>query len=286
MWPAKNPNENSRLYRAVKAVSDFASGIVKSWRMQLEAAEYIRQQGTDQEKLAAMYGGVPTDKVEEYSKQYPKLEQVNAVLADYERLIARGADAGVDYAAAQNLMNLEGANFEEQVEKLKTIIPAEIFGYDDDTIEKVVGRQLKEAGATLATAESCTGGNIARLITSQPGASDFFLGSIVSYANRVKREALGVDADLIEKHGAVSEQVVEKMAEGVMRRLGSDFAVATSGIAGPGGGTKEKPVGTTWVAAASRKRTVSKKFAFGERRHVNIQKSSIAALNMLRLLMA
>jgi nicotinamide-nucleotide amidase len=173
-----------------------------------------------------------------------------------------------------------------QIAALQAIIPDNIFGYDDDTAGAVVGRALRGAGATLATAESCTGGNIARLITAEPGASDYYLGSIIAYANRVKTEALGVDAGLIETHGAVSEQVVVKMAEGVMAKLGADFAVATSGIAGPGGGTQEKPVGTTWIAAASKSRTVSKKFTFGERRHVNIQKSAVAALDMVRRLIS
>jgi len=145
-----------------------------------------------------------------------------------------------------------------------------------------VGRLLREKDKTLCTAESCTGGNIAHLITSVPGCSDYYAGSFIAYANRIKTLLPGIGDELIEKHGAVSEQVVIAMAVGARTLLGTDFSVATSGIAGPDGGTIEKPVGTLWTAVASGTKTVAEKHTFGTDRLVNITRFSLAALNLLR----
>jgi nicotinamide-nucleotide amidase len=158
-----------------------------------------------------------------------------------------------------------------------------IFGFDDDTIESIVGRLLRDKGATLSTAESCTGGNIAQLITSIAGSSDYFKGSVVAYSNEIKEKFLGVPQKTITDHGAVSEQTVIAMAEGIRTRFSTDYAIAVSGIAGPGGGTEEKPVGTTWIAVATPHTTTARKFnLIGDHRGRNIRKASIAALNMLR----
>ncbi len=172
---------------------------------------------------------------------------------------------------------------DNQVEQLKKIIPELIFGFDDETLEMVVGRLLKERKLLIATAESCTGGYIAHLITSIPGSSDYFMGATVSYANKVKVIELEVEANDIEVCGAVSEVVVSQMALGARQKFGTDFALAVSGIAGPGGGTREKPVGTTWIALATPDKVITKKFLFGEHRGRNIRKAALAALNMLRL---
>lgn len=168
-------------------------------------------------------------------------------------------------------------------EKLRDIIPDLIFGYNTDTLESVTGKLLKEKNRTVSTAESCTGGYIAHLITSIPGSSDYFKGSIVSYANEVKTGELGVSTDNLEKFGAVSEAVVKEMATGARHKLHTDYAMAVSGIAGPDGGTEEKPVGTTWIALATPDKVMAKKFLFGEHRGRNIRKSALAALNMLRM---
>jgi nicotinamide-nucleotide amidase len=157
-----------------------------------------------------------------------------------------------------------------------------IFGFDTDTMESVVGQLLRNKGFTLSTAESCTGGNIAQLITSIAGSSDYFKGSIVAYSNEIKEQFLGVPHQVIMEHGAVSEQTVIAMAEGIRSRFATDYAIAVSGIAGPGGGTEEKPVGTTWIAVATPTETIARKFMLGEHRGRNIRKASIAALNMLR----
>lgn len=166
---------------------------------------------------------------------------------------------------------------------LEQYIPKAIFGYCDCTLEEMVGKLLKEKGKTVSTAESCTGGYIAHLITSIAGSSAYFKGSVVSYANEVKTEQLGVLKETLEAHGAVSEEVVKQMAIGVKERLHTDFSVAVSGIAGPDGGTEEKPVGTTWIAVACKGGVNAKEFHFGPQRDRNIRRAALAALNMIRL---
>jgi nicotinamide-nucleotide amidase len=157
-----------------------------------------------------------------------------------------------------------------------------IFGFDNDTMESVVGQLLRSKGMTLSTAESCTGGNIAQLITSIAGSSDYFKGSLVAYSNEIKEQFLGVPHKVIAEHGAVSKQTVIAMAEGIRTRFATDYAISVSGIAGPGGGTAEKPVGTTWIAIATPTETIARKFLLGDHRGRNIRKASMAALNMLR----
>jgi nicotinamide-nucleotide amidase len=171
---------------------------------------------------------------------------------------------------------------DEQVAKLNAIIPNYIYSFDGRNIEEVVGDMLRNKKATLATAESCTGGYVAHLLTSVSGSSDYFIGSVVSYANQIKINELGVNPADIENHGAVSQQVVEQMAKGVLQKYGVDYAVATSGVAGPNGGTPDKPVGTVWIAVATKTTVTSKLFTFGKIRSINIERSAIAALGMLR----
>ena len=188
------------------------------------------------------------------------------------RLSAKGPDK---QALKQELNQL--------TEALKQIVPEVIFGYDDILLEEAVGKLLKEKGKTVATAESCTGGYLAHLITSIPGSSDYFLGSIISYSNDVKMNQLGVSSNDLENHGAVSQEVIEQMATGARERLKTDYALATSGIAGPDGGTEEKPVGTVWISLAGPDGVISQRFHFGEHRGRNIRRSALAALNMLRM---
>ena len=171
---------------------------------------------------------------------------------------------------------------EIQVNKLYTIIPDLIYGENEESLELVIGKLLREKKKTLCTSESCTGGNIAHLITCVPGSSDYFVGSVIAYSNSVKIQLLGIDERIIEKEGAVSEPVIRTMAEGAKRILKTDYCVATSGIAGPGGGTPEKPVGTIWIAVASESGTVAEKHIFGTDRIANITRFSLVALNMLR----
>ncbi len=171
-----------------------------------------------------------------------------------------------------------------QEEKLKAIIGHEIVGYDDDTLEKVIQRIFIEKKLTLSTAESCTGGYLAHKITSVPGSSGYFLGSVVSYHNRVKQEILQVKNETLQTVGAVSKETVIQMAENAKNILHTDYAIAVSGIAGPDGGTPEKPVGTVWVAWATPQDTLTKKYLFGNDRLTNIHRTYQAALGVLRKL--
>lgn len=157
-----------------------------------------------------------------------------------------------------------------------------IVGEDCETLDELVHKTLIERGLTLATAESCTGGNIARLLTAQAGASAYFKGGVVAYSNEVKESILGVKHSTLEAHGAVSEETVREMVEGVRQRLGANLAIATTGIAGPDGGTPEKPVGTVWIAVADATHTEAKLLQFGaNRRQQNIDRSTNQAFAML-----
>jgi nicotinamide-nucleotide amidase len=184
---------------------------------------------------------------------------------------------GKDREKTENLMNSE-------LERLLKIVSDHVVATTDEKLEKIIGELLYKKGSTLSMAESCTGGMIAHLITSIPGSSRYFTGSVVAYSNKIKEEILGVNKEIIESFGAVSEQVVREMAAGAMKLFGTDYSVATSGIAGPDGGTMEKPVGLVWIAVASRDRIIAEKFNFGNQRDTNIQKASLTALNMLRKL--
>jgi len=172
---------------------------------------------------------------------------------------------------------------DDQVRRLLPLIDRYVYGFDDDTLEAVVGRMLAQRKATLAIAESCTGGFLAHLITTVPGSSDYFLGSVTAYANRIKQEALGVSRSDLDRHGAVSEPVAMAMATGIRERFGATYALATTGIAGPGGGTAGKPVGTIWVALAGPAGTYSKQLYLSGNRMVTIRATSVYLLNRLRL---
>jgi len=182
---------------------------------------------------------------------------------------------GTDHESLSSMINYH-------VNQLYKIIPDLIFGEHEESLEMVTGRLLEAKKKTVSTAESCTGGEIAHMLTSVPGSSVYYTGSVVAYANSVKIQLLGVKEDMIKKHGAVSEKVVSQMAMGARRLFQTDFAVATSGIAGPDGGTEDKPVGTLWIAVATEKGVITEKRIFGNDRNTNIKRFSLAALNLLR----
>lgn len=172
----------------------------------------------------------------------------------------------------------------KQVMKLQEIIPEYIVGFDDDTLELIIGSMIMIRNQSLSLAESCTGGAISALITSVPGSSAYFKGGIVAYSNEIKRDQLAIDRSLIETYGAVSKLVVEDMAINTRLLFNTDYAISVSGIAGPSGGSAEKPVGTTWISVSCKNKTYSEEFRFGDNRERNIQRASVAALNMLRKL--
>lgn len=183
------------------------------------------------------------------------------------RLTAKGAAAeALDGLFAQLLNELSGLKFTENTH---------------ESGEENFARRLRASGKTVACAESCTGGNIARMLTAEAGASAYFLGGVVAYSNEVKQRVLGVSAEDLAHYGAVSEPVARQMAEGVRRITGADYAAATTGIAGPSGGTAEKPVGTVWIAVAGPRSTRAEKFVFSRTRERNIGRASVQALQML-----
>ena len=174
------------------------------------------------------------------------------------------------------------AEVNELTEKLKLIVGQFIFGYGEDPIELVIGNTLRKKKLTLSVAESCTGGYLSHLITSVPGSSDYFLGSMIPYSYEIKMRQLGVKPETLEKYGAVSEPTISEMANVVRARFNTDIGVATSGIAGPGGATPDKPVGTVWIAYSDKHQTVTKKLQLSKDRMINIRVASVAVLNLIR----
>ena len=184
------------------------------------------------------------------------------------RLTARGADAEKVVRTGEAIV--------------QKILGANIYGFDDEEIEMIIVRQLTERKKTLALAESCTGGGIANRVTNVPGASAVFPGGVVSYANEVKEQFLGVRAETLKQHGAVSEAAAREMAEGAREKFGADFAIAVTGIAGPGGGTSDKPVGTVFIALAGAFGTVVESRLNAYEREAFKQLTAQQALEMLR----
>lgn len=187
------------------------------------------------------------------------------------RLTGRGHDR----KEVETLLNREKA-------KLETILGEDIFSEEDTPLEVIIGELLKKRKLTVSTAESCTGGSIAERLTSIAGSSEYFKGSIVAYSNEVKKELLHVSSETLEKYGAVSEETVVEMVKGAMKALKTDCAVATSGIAGPGGGTPEKPVGTVWIAAGYKNEIRTYKQETNRGRSMNIERAGNNALLILR----
>lgn len=168
------------------------------------------------------------------------------------------------------------------VEKLQERVGQFIYGFGEEPIEVVLGRTLRARKLTLSIAESCTGGYLSHLITSVPGSSEYFLGTMIPYAYEIKMRQLGVKPETLEKYGAVSEPTIIEMANIVRAKFSTDIGVATSGIAGPGGATPDKPVGTVWIAYSDKHQTVTKKLRLTKDRMLNIKLASAAVLNLIR----
>lgn len=180
-----------------------------------------------------------------------------------------------------------GADSQEKIDRkvmeLLQIVPEYIYGYDDELLEAAVGNILRERKKTVTAAESCTGGYVSHLLTSISGSSDYFLGAVIAYTNTIKMKELNVKEESLKLQGAVSQEVIEQMAQGVRLNLNSDYGIATSGIAGPNGGTDKKPVGMVWIAVADKNGVKSKCLQLSNHRERNIQMASYAVLNLLRL---
>lgn len=176
----------------------------------------------------------------------------------------------------------EEARIDAAISGLREILGDAMYSEQEDTLQDCIGRVLTACGKTVSAAESCTGGTISELLTSVAGSSAYYLGSVTSYANSVKSGVLGVAPEIIERYGAVSSECVAAMAEGVRKLTGSDFSVSTSGIAGPGGGSEEKPVGTVWIGISSQNSTETMKLQFKGDRKRNIERFAAYALDLLR----
>ena len=181
-----------------------------------------------------------------------------------------------------NLYKIKSA-IDKEEKKVLPILRKYIYGFDNEELESCVGKLLIKNKKTLSIAESCSGGYLSHLVTSIPGSSKYFSGSIVAYSNNIKINNLNVNKKNIEKFGAVSKEVVEEMATNVRKKFKSSICISTSGIAGPSGGTENKPVGTVWIGYSDKNKTLSKKLLLTNRRDINITLSSIGALNMARL---
>lgn len=211
------------------------------------------------------------------------LDGINPLLGDGISLAYLPSPGGIRL----RLLSLESgeaavARFQELAASIRAIVAPWLVAEADTTLQEALGRLLVEKSASIATAESCTGGMIGTMLTDAPGSSRYFLGGVVSYANSAKMELLGVAPETLEQFGAVSRQTAEQMADGARRRFGSTIAISTTGIAGPDGGTAEKPVGTVWIAVSSERRTVARSFNLGGERAIVRQRASAIALDIAR----
>ncbi len=172
---------------------------------------------------------------------------------------------------------------QDDLDRLKSLLGDLVFGVDDQTLAEVVGRELARKHKTLAVAESCTGGLLAKLLTDIPGSSEYFTQGWITYSNKAKTELLGVSPELIQKHGSVSEEVASAMAIAARQKAGTDFAIAITGIAGPAGGTEQKPIGLVFICVSSYNNCLTNRFLFSHTRELVRVRAALTALNMMRL---
>lgn len=214
------------------------------------------------------------DMIQTFEEALPKDIRL-AYLPNYGMVRLRLSSTGKDKNIVEN-------NIDQQFLQLQHLVKAYMVTNEDEPMENVLARLLKERKKTVATAESCTGGYIAHLITSSAGASAYYEGSLVTYSYRAKEDLLQVDHQSLLEKGAVSEEVVIQMAKSTLQHLKTDYAIAVSGIMGPGGGMPDKPSGTVWVAVGNQQKITAKKFHFRFDRQKNIQLTAMNALNLLR----
>jgi len=226
----------------------------------------IHTQGVGESTLA--------EKISDIEKSFPENFKL-AYLPNYSLVRLRITAIGDDETLLQNQVKA----FEE---KICERVGEFVFGFDDTSLEKEVGKILREKKKTVSTAESCTGGLVAHKICLVPGASEYFVGSIVSYSYDLKKMLLDVKEETLLTYGAVSEETVREMLIGALKKTKSDYAISISGIAGPGGGTPDKPVGTVWIAVGNKENVIAKKFFFTRGREIIMEYTAIAALGMLR----
>ncbi|MFZ4543498.1 MAG: competence/damage-inducible protein A [Saprospiraceae bacterium] len=216
--------------------------------------------------------------------------EIAALLEDFENKLPSHIKLAYLPAFSQVRLRLTGKGDDEKrlnqqldefANEMETLVSRFAFGRDDQSIESVIGDILRKKGKTIATAESCTGGLISHKIISIPGSSDYFTGSIIAYSYEAKMNLINVRKSTLEQYGAVSENCVREMVSGVLKATGADYAISISGIAGPGGGTEDKPVGTIWVAVGNANEIVARKISINRNRAINIEYSANVALAMM-----
>lgn len=212
--------------------------------------------------------------INDFEKALPSYIRL-AYLPNFGMVRLRLSATGTEEAAIEK-------EIDRQFEILQSIVREFLVTVSDEPMEKVISRLLIAKGKTLCTAESCTGGYIAHLLTSIPGSSQFYDGSIVSYSYKAKEDLLQIKPQTLEEKGAVSKEVVQQMAENALKHIGSDYVIAVSGIMGPGGGTADKPVGTVWTAIGDKNNIVTQKLFFPYNRDRNIPLTAVNTLNLLR----
>jgi len=256
-------------------------GVPKEMKAMLEQ-EVIPRLKTKIGKTKIVHRKIRTTGIIE-SKLYEKIKDLLKDLIEIKVAFLPGYQ-GVDLRLTANLKTSSKSKdaLTQLEEKIKERIGEFIYGYDEQTLEEMVGKILKEKGKTLSVAESCTGGLVAAKITNISGSSDYFERGVVSYSNQAKMEILGVPRDLLEKYGAVSPEMALAMAQGVRRISKTDLGLSVTGIAGPTGGTKEKPVGLIYIGLADAQKSWVEKFLFGQDRMINRERAAQAALNMVR----
>jgi nicotinamide-nucleotide amidase len=240
--------------------------LAKTWKLPAVVHQTLLTAGAGESVIA--------DALQDFENALPQHIKL-AYLPSYGMVRLRLTGSGVDKKALET-------EVESYFDRLKALVNEWLVADADITINEAVHQLLKEKGKTVATAESCTGGFIAHLITSQAGSSAVYKGSVVSYANSVKESALGVDSRTLLEHGAVSEETVTEMVNGVLKAMETDYAIATSGIMGPDGGSAEKPIGTVWIAVANNRRVKAVKQHFRFDRQRNIELTAYTAFNILR----
>lgn len=254
-------------FEAIAAIEPVMNSIKEHFKLQDITHKTICTFGIPESTLAKM--------IETWENNLPKQLHLaylpNPLLGVRLRLSAYGVEKDEAEAA-----------IDREIPKLKELIGNAIYGYGEYSLPLCLRDIITRQGKTLSVAESCTGGFMAHLITSVSGASEYFYGGVVSYDNSIKINVLGVDKEIIEKYGAVSSQCAEAMAAGVKRLMKTDYAIATTGIAGPNGGTEEKPVGLVWVGIASPEGVFSTSFRFVASREINIERFASHAINYFR----
>jgi len=267
--------KNGTLYFSLPGVPFEMMGMIEEYILPLLATSFNLPKITH--KTLVTYGigeSMLADMLQSFEGNLPSHIKL-AYLPNHGLVRLRLTATGENKSLAEKEVNT-------QFESLQDLVKDSIVTNEDEAMENVIGKMLLSRNQTVATAESCTGGYIAQLISSVPGASAYYEGSMVTYSYAAKEKSLQVKKSTLETQGAVSEEVVIEMAKGLLNQLNTTYAIAVSGIMGPGGGMPEKPVGTVWVAIANDRKTTTKKFHFRFNRQKNIQLTAMNALNMLR----